>query len=115
MGFRDSGTMVQGHLLNPSFHGAAWLTGGTVGPEGSVLVFVVIAGDVLWRCIWRFRGMPRRLTRLCPCGEVTPDNSVRPTLASLELLLLGRFWQLRFLPGFGKRIRRRRRHRLVGL
>jgi uncharacterized protein len=42
-GVPDSGTMVQGHLLNPSFHGAAWLTGGTVGPEGSVLVFVVIA------------------------------------------------------------------------
>ena len=42
-GVPDSGTMVQGHLLNPSFHGPAWLTGGTVGPEGSVLVFVVIA------------------------------------------------------------------------
>jgi uncharacterized protein len=41
-GVPDSGTMVQGHLLNASFHGPAWLTGGTVGPEGSVLVFVVI-------------------------------------------------------------------------
>jgi membrane protease YdiL (CAAX protease family) len=41
-GVPDSGAMVQGHLLNASFHGPAWLTGGTVGPEGSVLVFVVI-------------------------------------------------------------------------
>jgi hypothetical protein len=35
-----------GHLLSSSFHGPAWLTGGSVGPEGSVLVFVMIAG--LW-------------------------------------------------------------------
>ncbi|HUJ49360.1 MAG TPA: type II CAAX endopeptidase family protein [Bryobacteraceae bacterium] len=39
----DSGGMVPGHLMRPSFHGSRWLTGGTVGPEGSVLVFVVIA------------------------------------------------------------------------
>jgi uncharacterized protein len=38
----DSGAMVEGHLLNSSFHGPAWLTGGSVGPEGSALVFVVI-------------------------------------------------------------------------
>jgi membrane protease YdiL (CAAX protease family) len=42
-GVPDSGMMTQGHLLNSSFRGPAWLTGGTVGPEGSVLVFVVIA------------------------------------------------------------------------
>jgi hypothetical protein len=39
----DSGTTVTGHLLNSSFHGSRWLTGGSVGPEGSVFVFVVIA------------------------------------------------------------------------
>lgn len=38
----DSGIVAPGHLLNSSFHGPAWLTGGTVGPEGSVIVFVVI-------------------------------------------------------------------------
>jgi membrane protease YdiL (CAAX protease family) len=43
----DSGGMVTGHLLNSSFHGARWLTGGSVGPEGSVLVFVVIAASWL--------------------------------------------------------------------
>ena len=42
-GVADSGMMAQGHLLNPSFHGPAWLTGGTVGPEGSLLVFAVLA------------------------------------------------------------------------
>jgi membrane protease YdiL (CAAX protease family) len=43
----DSGGMVTGHLLNSSFHGSRWLTGGSVGPEGSVLVFVVIAASWL--------------------------------------------------------------------
>jgi CAAX protease family protein len=38
----DSGFMVPGHLLNSSFHGPRWLTGGNVGPEGSVFVFVLI-------------------------------------------------------------------------
>jgi CAAX protease family protein len=41
----DSGALVQGHLLNSHFqaNAPAWLTGGSVGPEGSVLVFVVLA------------------------------------------------------------------------
>jgi uncharacterized protein len=39
----DSGIVMPGHLLASSFHGPAWLTGGTVGPEGSVFDFVVIA------------------------------------------------------------------------
>ena len=39
----DSGMVAPGHLMNPSFHGSRWLTGGTVGPEGSVLLFVLIA------------------------------------------------------------------------
>jgi CAAX protease family protein len=42
----DSGIVFPGHLLKSSLHGARWLTGGSVGPEGSALCFVVIA--VLW-------------------------------------------------------------------
>jgi uncharacterized protein len=38
----DSGMVAPGHLMNPSFHGSRWLTGGSVGPEGSVLLFVLI-------------------------------------------------------------------------
>ncbi len=41
-GTPDSGMPAAGHLLNSSFHGPAWLTGGSVGPEGSVLTFVLI-------------------------------------------------------------------------
>jgi uncharacterized protein len=40
----DSGTLFPGHLLKSSFHGPSWLTGGMVGPEGSVLCFAVMAG-----------------------------------------------------------------------
>jgi uncharacterized protein len=38
----DSGAVISGHLLNSSFHGPVWLTGGAVGPEASVFVFVII-------------------------------------------------------------------------
>jgi uncharacterized protein len=38
----DSGIVAPGHLLNSSFHGPAWLTGGSVGPEASVMNFLVI-------------------------------------------------------------------------
>ena len=38
----DSGLLAKGHLLNSSLHGPTWLTGGSVGPEGSALVFFVL-------------------------------------------------------------------------
>jgi membrane protease YdiL (CAAX protease family) len=38
----DSGGMMTGHLLNSTFHGPVWLTGGSVGPEGSLVVFGVL-------------------------------------------------------------------------
>ena len=42
----DSGMVAPGHLLSSSLHGAPWLSGGSVGPEGSVFCFVTIA--LLW-------------------------------------------------------------------
>ncbi|HWF39209.1 MAG TPA: type II CAAX endopeptidase family protein [Candidatus Acidoferrales bacterium] len=36
-GVADSGQVAAGHLLNASFAGPQWITGGTVGPEGSYL------------------------------------------------------------------------------
>lgn len=45
-GVADSGTTEPGHLLSPSFHGPVWLTGGSVGPEGSVLCFLLVLA--LW-------------------------------------------------------------------
>ena len=42
----NSGIIAPGHLMKTDFHGPTWLTGGSVGPEGSVLLFVLIA--VMW-------------------------------------------------------------------
>ena len=56
-GVPDSGMVTQGHLLEPSFHGPALLTGGTVGPEGSVVTLVLWSlMIVLFAIIYR----PRR-------------------------------------------------------
>jgi membrane protease YdiL (CAAX protease family) len=43
----DSGFLAKGHLLNSSFHGPTWITGGSVGPEGNAFVLgVLILGAV---------------------------------------------------------------------
>jgi len=45
-GVADSGQVLPGHLLNSSSSGPAWLSGGTVGPEGSLLCTLLLL--VLW-------------------------------------------------------------------
>jgi membrane protease YdiL (CAAX protease family) len=41
-GVADSGFVAKGHLLNSSLQGNKWLTGGIVGPEGSVFALVIL-------------------------------------------------------------------------
>jgi hypothetical protein len=41
-GTRDSGLLGVGRLLNSSSVGSNWLTGGSAGPEGSIVAFVVL-------------------------------------------------------------------------
>src|SRR5262245_45590621 len=41
-GIPDSGRTLPGHLLSGSFSGPAWLSGGTVGPEGSLLLTLLL-------------------------------------------------------------------------
>jgi len=38
----DSGELIFGHLSDSVLHGPKWLTGGTVGPEGSVFCFATM-------------------------------------------------------------------------
>ena len=45
-GVADSGQVLPGHLLNSSSSGPAWLSGGTVGPEGSLPCTLLLS--VLW-------------------------------------------------------------------
>ena len=42
----NSGTKMTGHLTNSTLQGPVWLSGGSVGPEGSALCFLLIV--VLW-------------------------------------------------------------------
>ena len=39
----NGGELAKGRLLNATFHGPDWLTGGPLGPEASLMVFPVIA------------------------------------------------------------------------
>ena len=39
----NSGNVFEGHLSNATLHGPIWLTGGSVGPEGSVFSFITMA------------------------------------------------------------------------
>ncbi len=49
----NSGLLARGHLLNSSFHGPIWLTGGSAGPEASLFVFLIL---LLWVAVihWMF-------------------------------------------------------------
>jgi uncharacterized protein len=42
-GVSDSGFQAPGHLLNPYIQGPVWLSGGSVGPEGSIVTLVMLA------------------------------------------------------------------------
>jgi membrane protease YdiL (CAAX protease family) len=53
----NSGTFMEGHLSNSILHGAKWLTGGTVGPEGSVFCFLTMGLQFLV-VIWLFPKKP---------------------------------------------------------
>lgn len=56
----DSGMTSPGHLLSSTLHGPTWLSGGPVGPEGSVLCFVVIS--LAWMLFAKiYRDRPRNL------------------------------------------------------
>lgn len=55
----DSGMLARGHLLNSSFHGPRWLTGGSIGPEGSVVDFALfLLSFVLFARLYRVKKYP---------------------------------------------------------
>lgn len=59
-GVNDSGVQTPGHLLNPHLaQGPDWLTGGTVGPEGSLVTLVLwVLMTVLVLALYRKRREP---------------------------------------------------------
>lgn len=63
----DSGMVAKGHLLNSSFHGPNWLTGGAVGPEGSYLVLVLIGIlFVLFHALYPQARFPSSVSKTSP-------------------------------------------------
>jgi uncharacterized protein len=69
----DSGMVAPGHLLSSSLRGSDWLSGGSVGPEGSVLCFVVIA--MVWIAFDRIHPAAKMLGKGTPALPVTADSS----------------------------------------
>jgi len=59
-GVNDSGFQAPGHLLNPHVsQGPDWLTGGTVGPEGSAVTLVLWAiMTIVFLWLYRKRNEP---------------------------------------------------------
>jgi uncharacterized protein len=49
-GVPDSGSVLPGSLLHPVVHGPHWLTGGSIGPEGSVLAIgsSLVLAVIVW-------------------------------------------------------------------
>ncbi len=74
-GVPDSGLVLPGHLFNPTLSktAPAWLSGGTVGPEGSVLTLL------LW--VLMFAGFlliyPKRREQFPEPANVQPINAFR--------------------------------------
>lgn len=62
----NSGEMLSGHLSNAALHGPRWLTGGTVGPEGSVFCFLTMGLQFLV-VMWLFPEKP-----VLPSEEIAP-------------------------------------------
>lgn len=68
-GAADSGNVATGHYLTTTPAGAAFWSGGTDGPEGSVLVIAVVL--LLLLAILVLYGRGKRAARYAPVAEVT--------------------------------------------
>ena len=80
-GVADSGRMVEGHLFSTSISGPAWLSGGSVGPEGSVLCTALLV--TLWFLIgWLFP--TAKFPVACNAPE-PPSTALDSTVATLEV------------------------------
>ena len=72
-GVPDSGQVAVGHLFNASFSGPRWLTGGTVGPEGSYLcIALLLALCFIFAHRFREAKFPNRTALRAPSGDHLP-------------------------------------------
>lgn len=84
----NGGETLPGRLLAASFRGPAWLTGGGLGPEASVLVPVVLA--LLWLALSRrYPPAPSAATRPTPTARPPWRGSGSPVQPSPERRMVG--------------------------
>jgi len=69
----DSGELLRGHLWNVSLHGPSWLTGGSVGPEGSIFCFLTM-GLQFFIVLWLFpsKKLEARVENAAASGDSQP-------------------------------------------
>jgi membrane protease YdiL (CAAX protease family) len=79
-GVPDSGQVVPGHLFNGSFSGPAWLTGGSVGPEGSVFCTVFLAALCFVLNRWL-----REAKYPAPDAVLVPESALQNSMPDLML------------------------------
>jgi uncharacterized protein len=80
-GVPDSGQVAQGHLFNASFSGPTWLTGGSVGPEGSWLCVALLV------ILWIIFAMWLREEKYPNPDAIRDPRRARPTKHELSLNL----------------------------
>jgi len=71
----DSGGVAPGHLLHSSLQGPPWLSGGSVGPEASALLFVLLALMwVVFDCVYPEAKYPAARVEKISDSEATALN-----------------------------------------
>jgi membrane protease YdiL (CAAX protease family) len=70
----DSGTYIKGHLFHAQLSGPRWLSGGSVGPEASLLAFIADLA-MLFLFVWLYR--QKKYPLLAPV-RMTSVNTERP-------------------------------------
>jgi hypothetical protein len=61
---RFSGNMMKGHLLTTHSSGPTWLSGGSAGPEGSLMVLPLLALMAIWIMFAVSENLVRKLKTL---------------------------------------------------
>jgi uncharacterized protein len=74
----SSGNVAAGHLLSTHMHGSKWLTGGSVGPEGSLLVFVLLGLTT-----FAFHRVYPSMRMACPASAVS-IGPIPPVVGNTE-------------------------------
>lgn len=77
-GAADSGNMMKGHVLTTCTTRPDWLSGGSAGPEGSLIVLPILALLAIW-IMFAILGKPRTKTEDAPRQrEMSPKNQTGP-------------------------------------